>query len=222
MKKSLTFVFMLTLCLIAAVSIKAADNTATSDATVIFTADTDPTSPVNPENPNETSTDIGTGMAGPLSIDYVPTLNFGTQVITGEVETYNVLDTRTHLQVTDKRGTGEGWKVTASLSNFTATDAPTKMLPGAVISFSNKSVATTTGNISPAPTVSNFSLTAGGSSAVVANAAVDAGMGIWVEKWFSSNLAGESNENVKLTVNTADAYAKTYTATITWTISAAP
>lgn len=222
MKKSLTLIVALLLCLIVPMLAAAADPSAASDATITFTADTSPTDPVDPTDPDQSSTDTGTGMNGPLSIDYVPFLDFGSQVITGDVETYNVIDTKTHIQVTDKRGTGGGWRVTGALSNFVANDASLKSIPGAVISFENYTAVTTTGNLSDAPTGGNFSLTAGGSSAVVATAATDDGMGTWVERWFATNLLGTSNDHVKLTVNTANVYTKTYKATLTWTLLATP
>lgn len=222
MKKKLTVIFAMLLCFLVPMSIEAADKTANSEATVTFTADTEPTTPVDPEDPDQPIVDPGTGMEGPLSIDYVPYLDFDSHVITGEIETYQVKDTRTHIQVTDKRGTGSGWKVSAALSDFVATTDATKKLHGAVVNFGNVSAVTTTGNLSPAPAISNFSLTAGGASSVVADATADKGMGIWVERWFASDLSATSNDHVKLTVNTADAYAKTYKATLTWTLSTAP
>lgn len=193
-----------------------------SEATVTFQPDTTPTDPVNPEDPDAPGSGGGTGMDGPLSLDYVPTLDFGTQLITGGVETYEATDTRAFIQITDKRGTDEGWQVSAQLSDFTSTANATRTLPGAVINFGNASLATTGTNQSAAPTTGNFALTAGGSSAIVVNAPVNTGMGTWVNRWFATTLTDPTNDNVTLTVDTANALANTYEATITWTLSEAP
>ncbi|WP_162473882.1 WxL domain-containing protein [endosymbiont 'TC1' of Trimyema compressum] len=55
MKKLFIFFLISACCLFMVATIYAEDKTVTSDATVIFIADTDSTNPVNPENPDQTS-----------------------------------------------------------------------------------------------------------------------------------------------------------------------
>lgn len=220
-KKILSLALILSVFGIAANTISA-EGSADSEATVSFEANTEPTAPVDPEDPNLPGTGPGTEMEGPLSLDYVPTLDFGVHSITGNIETYEATDTRAYIQITDTRGTAEGWAVSAQLSEFTSTTNVSNTLPGAVINFNNASLITTQNNASAAPTTGNFALTAGGSTAPVVTAGADTGMGTWVNRWFAADLGGASNNNLTLTVNTANALAQSYEATITWTLTAAP
>ena len=56
---------------------------------------------------------------GPLSLDYVSSIDFGTQKITMfEKKTYESTSLKPFIQVTDNRGTGAGWKVTAAACSF--------------------------------------------------------------------------------------------------------
>lgn len=187
-----------------------------------FQSDTNPTDPVDPIDPTDPGEGPGTGMEGPLSLDYVPPLQFGIQEITGRVETYETTNLKPYIQVTDKRGTGEGWTVKASLSEFTDTGDGTKTLNGVVISFDNSEVKSTPTNTATAPTGQNFSLTAGANPVLVTNADIDEGMGTWVNSWLASDYLDGTNDNVRLTVNTAGAYTVQYQGTINWSIELAP
>jgi len=100
--------------------------------TVEFTANTDPTDPVDPTDPDTTNPEVpGTGDKGPLSLDYVPTLDFGSQKIATGTQTFGAkgvigqnsgteLTQPHYVQVTDNRGTAEGWNVSAVMTPFTA------------------------------------------------------------------------------------------------------
>ena len=78
----------------------------------------DPTEPLDPTDPDN-PTDEPTHNKGPLSLDYVSSIDFGTQKINMyEKETYQSTSLKPFIQITDNRGTGAGWKVTASASSF--------------------------------------------------------------------------------------------------------
>ena len=83
-------------------------STVTSNATVTFTPGTEPTGPVDPDDPSKPldPPGQGTGESGPLSIDYVPNITFGSQAISGSQKVYNASELKPFVQVTDIRGTG--------------------------------------------------------------------------------------------------------------------
>ena len=71
----------------------------TSNGAITFEPDTDPTKPVNPTNPDEKvepedptdPTGPKPGTAGPLSIDYASSFQFGAQKITSDTKDYYAL-----------------------------------------------------------------------------------------------------------------------------------
>lgn len=209
---------------------------ATSDANVTFTApDTEgPVAPLNPEdinqplNPGEEDGNT-TGETGPLTLDYVSHLNFGDEPLdlanTADLE-INAVTSNPSLQVSDRRQTGEGWNVTASLSSFV--NNSTNSLNGATIILRNGLAASPLGGLQ-APNVTNtLELTSDNIAATVVNAnGVDAsnilntaqGLGTWVTSWLGTE--GE-NENVLLTVPARTATAGDHSAEITWTLTSGP
>lgn len=175
----------------------------------------DPTDPTDPQNPP-------TGETGPLTLDYVSSIDFGENEIVSNTEIYESSTLRPFIQVTDRRGTGEGWTVTASASAFEATvDEETKeTLPGSVITFANGEVISTSTSEAPNP-VEQVVLETGGDAAEVVTASVDSGLGSWVNRWFPSEET-PTNDNVTLEVPAGAATAGQHTATIAWTLTDAP
>ena len=104
----------------------------------------------DPNNPE----DDPTGNNGPLSLDYVSSIDFGTQkVVINKEQTYESTSLKPFIQITDNRGTGAGWKVTAAASSFN--DGTKDTLSGAVITFNNGEVVSpTTGLAAPTPETS--------------------------------------------------------------------
>lgn len=194
-------------------------STEESQTFVSFITDETTTPPVDPEDPDNPGTETGTGAAGPLSIDHVPSLDFGEQVLSGNIETYKSTNTKPFVQVTDKRGTGAGYTLKAELSEFVKSDDATKVLP-AKIDFTSTDLATTSTNTSSAPTApTSFTLDSTGNAVTVLSAGTDQGMGTWIERWLSSNT---ENEKVELTVNTVNAYKASYEGKITWALEITP
>ncbi|MGL5042382.1 MAG: WxL domain-containing protein [Culicoidibacterales bacterium] len=191
-----------------------------SDVTVSFIADSSPTAPLDPTNPDN-EVEGGTNMPGPLSIDYVPLLSFGLNGITGKVETYETTNKTPYIQITDKRGTGAGWNVKAKLSKL-ENKVANRELPAAAITFKGNTAISQGHNDNTAPTTRGFTLTAGGELADVASAQVNTGMGTWLNRWMTTNVANPTNENVTLQVNTAKALALAYEGKITWTLAVTP
>ena len=110
-------------------------STVTSNATVTFTPGTEPTGPVDPDDPSKPldPPGQGTGESGPLSIDYVPNITFGSQAISGSQKVYNASELKPFVQVTDIRGTGAGWNVIAKATPFN--DGTADILKGSTVTF---------------------------------------------------------------------------------------
>src|SRR3954447_14146957 len=54
-----------------------------------------------------------------LTLDSVSSLDFGNQIISMAEETYEAHSLEPSIEVTDKRATSDGWKVTLSATEFT-------------------------------------------------------------------------------------------------------
>ncbi|MGJ3195121.1 WxL domain-containing protein [Peribacillus frigoritolerans] len=201
-------------------------NEATSNNYIGFIADEGPTNPVdptNPDNPNPPSPidpedpgNGGTGNTGALTLDHASNIQFGTQKIMSGNTTYNAKNKDPFVQVSDKRGTGEGWSLTAKASEFKSDTG--EVLTGAILSFKNGQVKSQTSNVSTPPTANDvvFDNT---DSKVFMLAEVDAGRGTWIDVF--SGTEGD-NSNVQLNVLAGSADAQSYTATMTWELSDAP
>lgn len=214
-----------------------------SNATIEFEAG-DLTAPdlINPddldsEEPLEVDESIGdtTGQTGPLSLDYAPHLDFGTVKIDAKEKYYSAVSGENtpspFVQVTDRRGTGTGWHLTANFTGFEKgiTDedgniTTTESLTGAEIIFSNPSESVTNGNQQndkPIVTASKTSLVARESETFM-NAPVNHGMGSWAIVWNDGDKSDGKNENIQLKVPGGTATVGTHTATITWLLTSGP
>lgn len=198
---------------------------ATSTADVTFEANDDKTTPVDPTDPSKPvdpskptdpadTPNPGTGNMGPLSIDYVSNLKFGTQKIKDSA--YFSTNTNPYIQITDKRGTGAGWVASAAISDFTGTkDSKPVTLAGAELTLNNGLVKTATTNAAVAPTTDK-KITLGKTNTAIMTAAKDAGQGTWL------NVFG-GKEDVALSVPAGNITSGvTYNATITWTLGDTP
>lgn len=197
-------------------------STVTSNATVTFTPGTEPTGPVDPDDPSKPLDALGqgTGESGPLSIDYVPNITFGSQAISGSQKVYNASELKPFVQVTDIRGTGAGWNVIAKATPFN--DGTADILKGSTVTFAG-GYALSANSSASKPTPSNpVVLTTDNTEATVVVANENSGLGTWVDRWYPTETTATSNDNVTLTVPSGSATAKTHTSTITWTLADAP
>lgn len=188
----------------------------------------DPTDPTDPYEPDEGDdgdpTDPPTGNTGPLTLDYVSSVAFGEHKVDSETAVYQSETLRPFIQVTDRRGTAEGWSVTAQADSFEVDSEDEEVeetLPGAVLTFSNGEVVSTSTSDEPVP-AAEVVLNTGGDAALVVNAEVDSGMGKWINRWFPSEDEAESNDNVTLEIPGGAATQGAHTATVAWTLSDAP
>lgn len=188
-------------------------DSATSTAKITFEGnDTHSNKAVNPDNPDDPidkpdevdpddPNNHGTGDQGPLSIDYVSNISFGTQEISQNKKAYVAANAKPFVQITDKRGVADSTE-----------------LKGAILSFANGDTRTTSDNISGKPDAFDFTFNNHEAQPVMTAKSLN-GQGTWLDVF-----EGEegNNTNVQLTVPAGSAQAKEYTATITWTLTAGP
>lgn len=210
-----------------------------SNGVITFTPNTDPTKPVDPVDPTDPvtpvdptdPTDPKPGTAGPLSIDYASSLDFGTQKITSKDEIYKAKAQKyidndsvektgpNFVQVTDNRGTEAGWTLQMKQnSQFTTADAD--VLTGAEIVFKNGNVVTASDSEKP---TGKTTITADPSGALkdVMSAKVDQGAGTYLLDWGTD--AATAAESIELSVpGSTTKYAKKYSTTFTWVLTDAP
>lgn len=203
-----------------------------SKASIKFKAGTGIVNPVDPEDPSKpieptdpsNPTDPGTGNTGSLTLDYVSSVNFGEHEVSSKEESYSSTARKPFIQVSDRRGTGAGWKVTATASAF-KNEEGTASLSGAELSFKNGETASTSTTATSPKAIQTVELPTDGTSIVnVVSAKESEGMGTWINRWFGAtpNDTASLNDNVKLTIPAGSATLGDHEATITWTLSDAP
>ncbi|MHC5252785.1 WxL domain-containing protein [Listeria kieliensis] len=208
----------------------------TSKGDVTFEKNTDPSGPKDPDTdkPVEpTDPEITPPTSGPLSIDYVSTIHFGTQKISGNDEVYyasldKLKDTETgdinekpnFVQITDNRGSNAGWKLTvvqdAQFKNGSSE------LTGAKLKLINPTLKSSKKTDANTPTASEIVLNPDGTTsadAIVAQA--NQGMGTWFDT-FGKDVT-EAAKSISLSVpgDTAKIEGK-YSTTLTWTLADTP
>ncbi|WP_413518166.1 WxL domain-containing protein [Carnobacterium maltaromaticum] len=178
------------------------------------------TPPLDPENPDEPGgldpNNPGTGEEGVLTIDSVPTIQFGTKIIETKGMVYKSENEHPFIQISDRRGTGEGWGLKAKISSFQTTGEAIKTLKGAELTLQSPEVKTTSENVSKAPEVPE-SLTLNGTDKAIFTAKEGQGKGTWLDVY--SGIKDE-NEKISLAVPSGNE-AGSYQATITWTLESA-
>lgn len=203
---------------------------AESNANITFIGGTgapDVLDPDNPQNPFDPGNPPGdgypddtvTGNTGPLTLDYVSSFDFGSQAIESTAETYNSTTLRPFIQVSDRRGTGDGWQVRAQMSSFT-NDGELSLQGASLILSDGSAISPGTGG---APTViETINLISGGEAATVVTADIDQGLGSWLTRWFPTVDESGLNDNVTLEVPAGTATLGEHVADITWTLYDAP
>lgn len=218
-----------------------------SNGVVEFVSSPEPTNPVDPTNPDPNNSvrpvdptnpnGPNPGTAGPLSIDFASSLDFGKNKITNKDETYfanpqKLDDGRNvpnYVQISDQRGTNAGWTLTVKQEGQLSNDATmNKVLTGAQIKLvSGKAVSNAEGMAEP--TTADIALDPSGAASKVMAAKAGAGAGTWVDRFGTVetvDVNGESlekNKAVTLTVpGKTPKDAVKYKTELTWTLSDIP
>lgn len=181
------FILLFTLLILTTPVLAAVADTGSSTATVTFTA-------------------------GNLTLDSAPNLDFGSHTITGGTQTYPAT-ANASVVVSDLRGDGAGWHLTAALSAFQLSSSPT--LGNATITLQNGTATPLNGTIGTGPNVpASVVLTSDNVAQRIATAAASTGMGTWGIDYTASNVI--------LTVLNGTAEVGTSTATLSWVLEDAP
>ncbi|EGO8884516.1 WxL domain-containing protein [Enterococcus faecalis] len=181
------------------------------------TEPTPPVDPTDPEKPNPDPEVPGTGNTGPLTIDLVSNIEFGEQEIKEKEAIYNAKTEHPYVQITDRRGTGAGWTLKASIGEFNNEDK-TKTLKGAEFSLKNGTIKSTSSNVSEKP--QGYDVNLNKDLQVIMQAVTDQGMGTWLDVFSGTK---DNNANVQLKVPAGSAKAKqSYSSVIHWELTDAP
>lgn len=170
---------------------------------------TGPTKPIIPSEP-----DGSTGNEGSLTIDNVSPLLFGENKIEGGETVLSTTTKNPNVQVTDKRGEGEGWALQVKTSDFVDKVDSKKILKGAKLSLPAGTAISAVGNVAVAPVMSAITLASTDTRvATIISAAKNTGLGTWVDKFEASQ--------VKLTIPAGNLVGE-YVSTMTWSLLDAP
>ncbi|MBK0039221.1 MULTISPECIES: WxL domain-containing protein [unclassified Enterococcus] len=187
------------------------------------------------------------GTTGPLSILKAATMDFGTQVISNQDKTYNMVAEMQPLretgelvpyvsfaQVHDIRGTNAGWDLQVSLSEFTS-NTQNNVLTGAEIEFVDSHIQYEGINEDNAPAAHSAGLTLLPNGAARSVMTATEGKGALVSSvvWgdqeeLNARLADEDidvveNDAIQLSIPGSTAKdATTYTSTLTWELTSTP
>ncbi|MBQ0138970.1 MAG: WxL domain-containing protein [Kurthia sp.] len=195
-----------------------------------------PIDPTNPDGPNP-------GTAGPLSIDYASSIDFGLNEISNEDKTYyanpqtydeGTDDTANYVQVTDRRGTNAGWSLSVKQNGqFKNETTQNKELVGSTISLVDGTIASPTTNaVLPTTTAAKLDPTGTASSPIV-SAAKTQGSGTFASSFgeletVKITSGDEEKDVIKNTGISLEVPGNTpkdavdYTTSLTWILTDAP
>ncbi|WP_207120944.1 hypothetical protein IGJ55_002931 [Enterococcus sp. AZ170] len=183
---------------------------ATSYGTLKLEANTEGVVP--PIKPSEPSGE--TGNTGALTIDNVSPLLFGEHKIDGGKAEFSTETVAPNVQVSDRRGEGQGWNLQVRMSEFADKTDDTKILKGAELSIPAGTVGKSEGNIALPPETKDVVIAGSIDSAqTIFSAKEKTGLGTWTNEFDASQ--------VKLMVPAGNLKGD-YQATMTWSLLDAP
>lgn len=224
----------------------------TTNGQIEFTpSDNEELEVVPPEEGPDVDIDVEIpGTTGPLSIVKAARMNFGSQVISNQDKTYNMVAEKQQLtgtegdenkvpyvsfaQVQDVRGNNAGWDLQVSMTDFTS-NTQNRVLTGAEIEFVDSRIQYEGINQDNAPSNHTAGLVLRPNSAGVSvmTAAEGQGAGVSSVVWgdqadLNEQFADEEievveNDMIRLSVPGSTAKdATTYTSTLNWELTTTP
>ncbi|WP_251867525.1 WxL domain-containing protein [Enterococcus malodoratus] len=217
MKKRLVEAFVVGVTLVGFSSAAAAEEAKEyySSGEIEFVPSSDPIDPVDPENPDPENpvqpidpTDPNgpdPGTQGPLSIDYASSFDFGKNRISNKDQVYFARaqkyqtgheDSPNYVQISDNRGTNEGWTLTVEQPEqlTAATSTKNDVLTGAQISLSAPTVTSNSSSDTKPIAADNLALIPG-NAVVVTSAKAGTGSGLWLTSWGAVEEMEEPTED---------------------------
>lgn len=202
----------------------AATSTGNSTAKITFTTneapvivDPDSPDPTNPYDPTGNGGNTPTGNTGPLTLDYAPNFDFGSNELRLDKSLFKAIDQKPFLQVTDRRVNPTEWEVTVKLGDFND-EGGNPSLAGSTLSI-DAGIVQTLINVTgfTAPTTGNITLTPGDSGdAQTILASAEGTFSTWQVYWGGN---GTDNDFIKLNVPVNVQMEGTHTATLDWTLT---
>lgn len=203
-----------------------------TEGDVGFRKNTDITPPVDPLNPDKPLEPFKPPTAGPLSLNYVSDIQFGSyDLADSETIFYASLDTIKYadsskqrfkrpnfVELTDNRGLNTGWRLTVK-QNGQLKNADGAELNGAKLAFNNTSIVSLD-EITATPTgfTKDAVLLNDNQNVLVMAAKNGTGMGSWSVNFGQDDTEGE--RSISLTVPKDSVKEKGhYTTSLTWTLS---
>lgn len=153
----------------------------------------------------------GEGSVGGLGLDVPSITNFEEITLARTAETYNTGFTG-DFQITDLRGTAEGWVLSVDASQFTDAESDAVIPQGA---FTLGAATIDPMGDSANVTVLNNRTIIDSGGVEVAEAEVGSGMGLF-------DLSFDEDEALALTVDSNNVKVGTYKSTLTWTLMSTP
>lgn len=241
MKKTISLLVALVLLAAVALGLVASAADYGANGKIIFVPDTSVNPPVDPTNPDtakpvvpiDPTNPLGPkpGTSGPLSIDYASSFQFGEQVISTVDKVYyaaiqKFADANTgpnYVQVTDKRGTLEGWSLSVKQNSQFAT-ADRDELIGAKITLKNANIVSDLSSYTeliPSTVNPEVVLVPDGSEQIVVTADAKQGVGTWVYRFGSDSQTGATSVELAVPGKTVKRAAQ-YSTTMTWILQTIP
>ncbi|MGM0124013.1 hypothetical protein IGI37_001387 [Enterococcus sp. AZ194] len=209
-----------------------------TDGTKPIDPDVDPENPdtdgsVTPVDPTNPGGEPNPGTTGPFSIDFASSFNFGLNKITNQTMDYyaraqtftgGTSERANYVQVSDNRGTKEGWTLTVTqkeqLKATTATTATTNdTLTGAEITLNDSAVNSV--STSTAPVAEATMTLVPGEPSTVMSAKVGEGAGTHLTKWGTDEETGAKSVALEIPGGSTKEKA-VYSTKLIWTLSDTP
>lgn len=147
------------------------------------------------------------------------TVNLGSITVDSTVKTVNA--NLTNMTVVDNRGTGEGWNITVSASQFTQTTGGTPLkLPTNTLKLNGIGTITQTVGTSGGPTTTTAPWTIDTGAVKVLSAATNKGMGTFTVA-FPVNAVSLNVDTAQKVVDPAN-NPTVYASTLSWVVSTGP
>lgn len=236
---SFTAVFILVFTLLVFPAM-ADDESRQTHGEIDFIAGTGPISPLDPDYPNNDLTDLAdvniTNDSDSLSLNVIPDFIFaqtdGTAFpaqLVGEKSYTLYSPQRPYVQVSDLRGTGGGWTLSVSASQFTRDGTPA--IGGAKIRLSGGTAHSSNPTLSPLSINDSIVIECTNQAVApvtVVNAPGDNnGMGAWIIRWYPLDSQGRFTASTPAHAAGVDLYVPSdtlalpgnYSVTLCWTLS---